>query len=481
MKPISDHQQQLLRRLPGVDVLLARAQSDPHLGSLPKTVLLRAIRDTLAELRHRILEHPDQITDLSLPEGHLLAQAARKADQLQAYNLQRTINATGVVVHTNLGRSCLAAEALAHLLDIAGHYSNLEFDLRQGRRGSRYSAVEDLLCELSGAEAALAVNNNAGAVLLCLDTLARGKEVVISRGELVEIGGAFRIPDVMAKSGAILKEVGTTNRTHLRDYQQAITTDTGLLLKVHTSNYAIVGFTAAVDLEAMVALGAQFGLPVMEDLGSGNFIDFTRYGLTAEPTVQASVAAGIDVVTFSGDKLLGGPQAGLIVGKREVVERIKANPLTRALRIDKLTLAALEATLRLYRDEATATAAIPTLRMLLAGRSELEGRARRLAQALEALAHPDLTITLLDRPSRAGGGALPALDLPSCCVAIRLTGLSAAGLEKALRRHRPPIIGRIEADYFLMDPRTLADEVFDTIAGAIDTIVKGDRQGNIPD
>jgi L-seryl-tRNA(Ser) seleniumtransferase len=464
--PIDPRQQHLLRSLPGVDHLLSVADAELDLQSMPKSVVTRAIRESLEALRQRILAQDASLAEPALSIETLMAAVIRRATQIQSYNLKRVINATGVVVHTNLGRSCLAREAIDHMTAVAARYSNLEFNLEAGRRGSRYSAVEELLCELSGAEAALAVNNNAGAVMLSLDTLARGKEVIISRGELVEIGGSFRIPDVMARSGALLKEVGTTNRTHLRDYQQAVTTATGLLLKVHTSNYAIVGFTTAVGLSDMVALGRQLKLPVMEDLGSGNFIDLTQYGLPAEPTVQASVAAGVDVVTFSGDKLLGGPQSGLIVGRREILERIKANPLTRALRIDKLTLAALEATLRLYRDEAQAVKRIPTLRMLLCQRPEIESRARQLAEGLRGLGHPGLNVTLCDLTSRAGGGALPLLDLPSCCVGITLKGRSPNRIEAALRNGRPPIIGRIENDLYIIDPRTLQDDELEIIVAA---------------
>ena len=470
--PIDPRQQHLLRSLPGVDLLLLAADDEPALQSTPKSVVTRAIRESLEALRQRILAQDASLAEPALSPGALMATVIRRATQIQSYNLKRVINATGVVVHTNLGRSCLAQEAIDHVSAMAARYSNLEFNLETGRRGSRYSAVEELLCELTGAEAAMVVNNNAGAVLLCLDTLARGKEVIISRGELVEIGGSFRIPDVMARSGALLKEVGATNRTHLRDYQQAVTTATGLLLKVHTSNYAIVGFTTAVSLTDMVALGRQLNLPVMEDLGSGNFIDLTQYGLAAEPTVQASVAAGVDVVTFSGDKLLGGPQSGLIVGRREILERIKANPLTRALRIDKLTLAALEATLRLYRDEAQAVKRIPTLRMLLCLRPEIEGRARQLAEALRGLKHPRLSVTLCDLNSRAGGGALPLLDLPSCCVGIALDGQSPNRIEAALRNGRPPIIGRIENDLYIIDPRTLQDDELEIVVAAFADMVQ---------
>jgi L-seryl-tRNA(Ser) seleniumtransferase len=473
--PINDRQQSLLRRLPGVDHLIELVQQNGTFSSIPKTVITRSIREILSELRQRIIADPPALDEHSLSQASLFAQVSQRAAALQAFNLQRTINATGVVIHTNLGRSCLAQAAIDQVATMAGRYSNLEFDLARGRRGSRYSAVEGLLCELSGAEAALAVNNNAAAVLLCLDTLAKGKAVVISRGELVEIGGSFRIPDVMAKSGAFLKEVGTTNRTHLRDYQQAVTNETGLLLKVHTSNYSIVGFTAAVPLADLVALGRQFNLPVMEDLGSGNFIDLTRYGLSAEPTVQDSVAAGADVVTFSGDKLLGGPQAGLIVGRRDILDRIKANPLTRALRIDKMTLAALEATLRLYRDEAQATAAIPTLRMLIMPRSEIEGRAAVLAGGLRGLGNDRLSVALVDLASRAGGGSLPMTALPSCCVGVRLTGQSANRIESALRAYRPSIIGRIENDLFIMDPRTLLEEDVEIIVQAFGELLKNDK------
>ncbi len=437
---------------------------------MAKSVLLKAIREILEARRHAILADPDRITDQGLSEEKLMDQAIARASDIESFNLKRVVNATGVVVHTNLGRSCLAAEAIEHMNATAAHYANLEFDLAIGRRGSRYSTVEDILCELSGAQAAMVVNNNAGAVLLCLDTLARDKEVIISRGELVEIGGSFRIPDVMARSGGVLKEVGTTNRTHLRDYENAVGSDTGLLLKVHTSNYNIIGFTASVPLADLAALGDRFKLPVMEDLGSGNFIDLAAHGLMAEPTVQASVQAGAHVVTFSGDKLLGGPQAGLIVGRKAIIDRIKQNPLTRALRIDKLTLAALEATLHLYRDPAEAVRRIPTMRMLLMQKPEIEQRAHQLKHSLEQMNHPRLSVQLLDLSSRAGGGALPLLELPSCCVGIRIDGLSANGIENMLRRYETPIIGRIENDLYLVDPRTLLEDEIEIIVAAIRSI-----------
>jgi L-seryl-tRNA(Ser) seleniumtransferase len=387
--------------------------------------------------------------------------------------LRRVVNATGVVIHTNLGRSLLAPEAVENLAGVAGRYSNLEYDLEAGRRGSRYMAVRDLLCEITGAEDAMVVNNNAGAVLISLETIARSRNVVVSRGDLVEIGGSFRIPDVMAKSGAVLREVGTTNRTHLRDYEGAIDPDTALLLKVHWSNYSIVGFTAQVPLRELVELGARRGIPVMEDLGSGTFIDFSRYGLLKEPTVQDSVASGADVVTFSGDKLLGGPQAGVIVGRRPLIESIRKNPINRALRIDKLTLAALESTLRLYRDEARAVAAIPTLRMLTESENAVQPRAEELARRLQAIGDSRLKVEIVRLSSKAGGGSLPLLDLPSRCLRVQVDGLTANQLELKLRRNDPPIIGRIENGAFLMDARTLQPDEAPIIAAALASALAG--------
>ena len=361
---VNEDQQRLLRTLPGVDYLLELTQADPFFKTVPNSVVTRSIRLVVAELRKSILDDSQNTAGKSLSDETIIQKVRERAEHAIHPNLVTTINATGVVIHTNLGRSPLSPDAVENLLTIAKKYSNLEFDLTKGMRGSRYSCIEEILCEISGAEAAMAVNNNAGAVLLCLDTIAKGKKVIVSRGELIEIGGSFRIPDIMAKSGGILKEVGTTNRTHLKDYKNAIEDNTGLLLKVHTSNYSVVGFSAAVTLKELVALGKTHHIPVMEDLGSGTFIDFSKYGMIKEPTIQESVATGVDVVTFSGDKLLGGPQAGIILGKKDMLHTIKKNPLTRALRIDKLTLAALESTVSAYRDENRAIETIPTLKML---------------------------------------------------------------------------------------------------------------------
>ncbi len=470
--PLSEHQKQLLRELPAVDRVIELAKADPAFELVPPSVLVGTIRAVIEAKRRRILEHPDD--GGRAPEhadARTLAQVKQAVRQVMMPNLRRVVNATGVVIHTNLGRSLLAEEAVERMLSVAGRYSNLEYDLTAGRRGSRYTAVRDLLCEITGAEDAMVVNNNAGAVLISLETLARGRSVVVSRGDLVEIGGSFRIPDVMAKSGAILKEVGTTNRTHLRDYQGAIDAQTALILKVHWSNYSIVGFTAQVPLVELAALGAERGLPVMEDLGSGTFVDFSKYGMLKEPTVQESVAGGADVVTFSGDKLLGGPQAGIIVGRKPLIERIRKNPINRALRIDKLTLAALEGTLRLYRDEPRAVTAVPTLRMLTEKEESLAARARDLERRLESLADARLAIDTVRLPSKAGGGSLPLLELPSRCLKLRIAGLSANALELKLRRNEPPIISRIEDDAVVMDIRTIQEDELAIIASALSSVL----------
>jgi L-seryl-tRNA(Ser) seleniumtransferase len=469
---LTDNQQKLLRMLPGVDHVLELCKNDPFFEGIPKTVVVSSVRQTLESRRRLILAADQHLAAESPPDSLLMDSVKAAVGRAMTPNLKHLVNATGVVVHTNLGRSLLPDVVLENVALIAGRYSNLEYDLEAGKRGSRYSSIEEILCEISGAEAAMVVNNNAAAVLLCLETMARNQEVIVSRGELVEIGGSFRVPDVMTKSGGILREVGTTNRTHLKDYELAINESTALLLKVHRSNYSIVGFTAEVSLKELVALGTRHGQPVMEDLGSGTFIDFSKYGLVKEPTVQESVAAGADVVTFSGDKLLGGPQAGLIVGKKPILDRVRQNPLARALRIDKMTLAALEATLRLYREEEKAIRTIPTLRMLTMNRDEVVNRASRLAENLNKIGDSRLQITLVDLSSKAGGGALPLLDLPSRCLRIKIQGISVNTLEKNMRQNSPPIIGRIEDDGFVVDPRTLREDDLPIIRTAFETVLK---------
>ena len=471
---ISKLQQKQLRMLPGVDRILEVVQADEDFTTVPKSVLTRSIRSVIESTRENILSDSHDLSEQDLDESFIIERVRRAVNKALAPNLVSVVNATGVVVHTNLGRSLLSCKAIENLTAISGRYSNLEFDLGKGKRGSRYSAVEDILCEISGAEAALVVNNNAGAVLICLETIAREREVIVSRGELVEIGGSFRIPDVMTKSGAILKEVGTTNRTHKSDYVNAINENSGLLLKVHTSNYSVVGFTSSVSLKELVELGTEHGLPVMEDLGSGTFIDFSKYGLTKEPTVQESVAAGADVITFSGDKLLGGPQAGIIAGKKAIVDKIKKNPINRALRVDKMTLAALESTLDLYRNPEDAVQEIPTLQMMLRPVADIENTAQRLWRALKDLNVTELTVTVLDLNSRAGGGSLPLLQFSSKGIGVTVEGISINKLERFMRNHNPPIIGRIEDDVFVMDMRTVQDGELAFIETAFKTFLRGE-------
>ena len=370
----------LLRSIPKVDKILADPAGQRLLAAYPRPVVLEAVRQVLDELRaagrDAILRESD------LTPAAVIGRIERQLVAGETCSLRRVVNGTGVVIHTNLGRSSLAPCLRDQLNEIAFGYSTLEYDVATGERGTRYSHVERLLCQLTGAEAALVVNNNAAAVLLVLSGLAAGREVIVSRGELVEIGGAFRIPDVMQQGGAILREVGTTNRTHPRDYRAAITEQTGMLLKVHTSNFAVVGFTAEVPVAELAAIGREHGLPVVADIGSGNLVDWQGVPGMNEPRVQEYLAAGADLVTFSGDKLLGGPQAGIIVGRAAVVNPLKKQPLLRALRVDKLTLAALEGTLRLYRDERVALAEIPTLRLLRLTAAELKQRGLRVLRRL---------------------------------------------------------------------------------------------------
>jgi L-seryl-tRNA(Ser) seleniumtransferase len=373
-----------------------------------------------------------------------------------------------VVIHTNLGRAPLHPSAIKHLIEVSKTYSNLEYDLELGERGDRTTHVEGSLCRLSGAESALVVNNNAGAVLLVLNTLAEGKEVIVSRGELVEIGGAFRIPDVMKRSGALLSEVGTTNRSHFNDYQKAIGPHTALLLKVHTSNFRVMGFTSEVSLQDLVQLGREHQIPVADDLGSGCFVDLSQYGLEKEPTVQETIKTGADVVTISGDKLLGGPQAGIILGKKHFLDLFKANPLTRALRIDKLTLAALESTLLFYLDEKRAMEEIPTLRMLSLDTGRLKRRGKRLLKRLSEMGNEGMTFSLREDVSQVGGGALPLQKLPTFVVAIKPLEFSVSSFEENLRKGDPPVISRISKEELILDMRTVFDQEIPLLAAGIE-------------
>ncbi|MDW7652456.1 MAG: L-seryl-tRNA(Sec) selenium transferase [Bacillota bacterium] len=449
--------QTYLRALPAVDVAATIYKRTNPATRYPHPLIVQAVQEIVESLRRQILSAKveDELVGLATTPEEVALQVEAWLGCLDGPSLRRVINATGTVLHTNMGRAALPEAAKAAMRDAAG-YCNLEIDLKEGRRGSRHDHVEKLLMSITGAEAACVVNNNAAAVMLCLNTLASGKKAVVSRGELVEIGGSFRIPDVMEASGAILREVGTTNKTHPADYRNAIDEDTALLLKVHTSNYKVVGFTAAVDVPELVNLGREHGLPVMEDLGSGLFIDLTGYGLEKEPLVGERIAAGVDVLTLSGDKLLGGPQAGIILGKRSFVERIKKNQLMRALRPDKVTLAALEATLRIYLT-GNPLQEIPVLAMLAIPAETLKRRAGSLAEALRKKAPGLLSVNVRADYSYVGGGAMPTTKLPTTVVAVRPVNRSFSEWVQKLRLARPALVGRVQDDWLLLDPRTIAE------------------------
>jgi L-seryl-tRNA(Ser) seleniumtransferase len=442
--------QGLLRALPSVDVLIGALAGESALAGVPRPRLAAAVREALNAERRRLLEAGGPAADAAALGARIVAALTRSG----VFSLAPVINATGVVLHTNLGRALLSPLAQERLHEVAGSYSNLEMDVSRKERGSRYSHVEGLLRRLSGAEAALVVNNCAAAVLLALESLARGKEVIVSRGELIEIGGEFRIPDILRRSGAVLREVGATNRTHLKDYVSAIGPETGMILKVHTSNYRVVGFTAAVSSRELAELGRARGITVMEDLGSGCFVDLTRYGFPYEPTVPEVVASGVDLVSFSGDKLLGGPQAGIVVGRAELMERLARNPLNRALRIDKFTIAALEATLYAY-EAGTPLETIPTLRMLTEPLASIRRRALKVLGRTGPAALRALGAAVIESSSQVGGGALPTVELPSAVIALGTRERPAEGLDEALRTGHPPVLGRLLDDRLLLDCRTV--------------------------
>jgi L-seryl-tRNA(Ser) seleniumtransferase len=451
-----------LRSLPSVDQLVRRLAAEPVLAGLSRARLTAAVRETLDAERRRVAQDAEAPADADTLAARVVALARRAG----AFSLRPVINATGVVLHTNLGRALLSELARERVAAVAGAYSNLELDLASKERGSRYSHVETLLRRLTGAEDALVVNNNAAAVLLALETLAHGKEVVVSRGELIEIGGEFRIPDIMLRSGAILREVGATNRTHLRDYAEAIGPSTALLLKVHTSNYRVIGFTADVSGRHLTELGRERGIPVMEDLGSGSLIDLRPWGFPYEPTVQEVVGAGVDLVSFSGDKLLGGPQAGIVVGRRAIVSRLKKNPWNRALRIDKLTIAALEATLNAY-DDGTARDTVPTLRLLTEPLAAVQARARRVLRHLGAETAERLAARVTEGRAQVGGGALPTVELPTAGLALGATDAAARALDAALRAGDPAVVGRLVEDRLFLDCRTVLPGQVAALAKAV--------------
>ncbi|MHB8918098.1 MAG: L-seryl-tRNA(Sec) selenium transferase [Desulfocucumaceae bacterium] len=458
----------LLRQIPKVDELLKVPGIENLTAVYPREVVVEAIRKTLDQIRQRIIDGRAAADTQSLNSPEEIEKMVVSAvERMARPNLRRVINATGVVLHTNLGRAVLSPAAFEAVYMAASGYTNLELNLESGKRGSRYAPVEGVLSSLTGAQSSLVVNNNAAAVLLALGTLARGREVIVSRGQLVEIGGSFRIPEVMEQSGAVLREVGATNKTYPEDYRRAINERTALLLHVHTSNYRIVGFTRETTVEELVALGKETGIPVMSDLGSGSLLNMDRLGLPPEPTVQQTVAAGADVVTFSGDKLLGGPQAGIIVGNKDLLDRMKKNPLTRALRIDKMTVAALEATLREYLDPGAVAQNIPALRMISASPEHLQARAGDLSLLLKDAAGERAEISVEKEQSAVGGGAMPTADLPAWLVSVKPANIAVEDLAGRLREGSPAVMGRIRDHRLLLDVRTLLKDEDIILAGAV--------------
>jgi L-seryl-tRNA(Ser) seleniumtransferase len=449
-KPETDRIEPELRRIPAVETLLQRRALQDLATRYGQRRVTESARQAVERLRERILRGAGPEVSPELLE----AEIASAVEAASEFSLRPVINATGVVLHTNLGRAPLAPEAVERILATGAHYSNLEYDLEHGERGKRDVHTVRLFSELVGAEGALVVNNNAAAVFLALNTLAEGAEVIVSRGELVEIGGSFRIPDICAKSGAILREVGTTNRTRVADYAAAVTDRTRLLLRVHPSNFRMLGFTERPALSDLAKLAASRQLLLMEDLGSGCLTDLAPFDLQDEPGVADSLKAGVDLLTFSGDKLLGGPQAGILLGRRDVLQRIRTNPLFRALRVDKLTIAALEATIALYLRGNPEL--IPALRMIRAPKSEISARAERLATKLRHLTGASISLT--DGESVAGGGSTPGQVLPTTLIAIIHARYSPQDLANALRRNRPPIIARVEEDHLLLDLRTVLND-----------------------
>jgi len=456
-----------LREIPSVDQVLGRPRLVALAASAGRAVVTQVARRVLGELRARLIKGMDGPSGLvDIAGDQIDARIVTDVEALLATSLRRVINATGVVLHTNLGRAPLALPAVEAIAESAPRYSNLEYDIESGQRGKRDVHTAGLLADLAGAEAAIVVNNNAAAVFLVLNTLAKGAEVIVSRGELIEIGDGFRIPDIMAESGAALREVGTTNRTRLRDYERAITKNTRLLLRVHPSNFRVTGFTERPSLEELVALGRRKRVPVFEDLGSGCLADLTSAGI-AEPVVRASCRAGAAIVSFSGDKLLGGPQAGVIAGKRELVARIRRNPLFRALRVDKLTIAALEATLKVYFRGALDD--IPALRMIRMPAAEVARRAEALAEKLRSSLPPDAEIKLSAGSSVIGGGSTPDQKLSTHLISIHSRIRSAVAIEERLRKPASgtPVIARIAGDRLILDLRTVFPDEEVALAAAL--------------
>ena len=459
----------LYRSIPKVDVLLESQTIQEMIERYSRDSVMEAIRAEMDNLR-AFIGGCDEEDKAQEQIALLVSHIGDAVEKMHTPNMKKVINGTGTILHTNLGRAPISREHMKKAFDIVTGYSNLEYNLEEGRRGERYSHFEKLLCKITGAEAAMAVNNNASSVLLILSSLAKGGEVIVSRGELIEIGGKFRIPDVMTQSGATLVEVGTTNKTHVSDYEENITEETKALLKVHTSNYKIVGFTESVGIDELMPIAKEHGIPVIEDLGSGVLIDLSKYGLTYEPTVQESVAKGADVVCFSGDKLFGGPQAGIIVGKNKYIDMMKKNQLTRALRIDKFTAAALELVLQEYLSEEQAVQHIPVLRMITEPLDEVARRARSLARTIRSTDIP-AKVDVVSCESQIGGGSLPMERIPSMAVAIRPKYESVAALEDQMRHLTVPMIPRTVNDTIMLDVRTVETEDFKLIAAELQELL----------
>lgn len=459
----------LYRSIPKVDVLLESQTIQEMIERYSRDSVMEAIRAEMDNLR-AFIGGCDEEDKAQEQIALLVSHIGDAVEKMHTPNMKKVINGTGTILHTNLGRAPISREHMKKAFDIVTGYSNLEYNLEEGRRGERYSHFEKLLCKITGAEAAMAVNNNASSVLLILSSLAKGGEVIVSRGELIEIGGKFRIPDVMTQSGATLVEVGTTNKTHVSDYEENITEETKALLKVHTSNYKIVGFTESVGIDELMPIAKEHGIPVIEDLGSGVLIDLSKYGLTYEPTVQESVAKGADVVCFSGDKLFGGPQAGIIVGKKKYIDMMKKNQLTRALRIDKFTAAALELVLQEYLSEERAVQHIPVLRMITEPLDEVARRARSLARTIRSTDIP-AKVDVVSCESQIGGGSLPMERIPSMAVAIRPKYESVAALEDQMRHLTVPMIPRTVNDTIMLDVRTIETEDFKLIAAELQELL----------
>ena len=468
-KELTEKQQAALRHIPAIEQLLIHGSFLAMQKQYSRDLVTEALRSVVAKIRVKILSN-QEISDF-LDDAQLADLTHAKLEAITSSTYLPVINVTGTIIHTNLGRSLLSASACEGLLQAGGNYVNLEYDLERGDRGHRDLITEPLLQRLTGCGASTVVNNNAAAVLLTLNTLGRGKEVIVSRGELIEIGGAFRIPDVMDASGAILREVGTTNRTHLRDYENAINENTALLLKVHPSNYKIVGFTMTPEIEGITELGNRYGIPTMEDLGSGTLIDLTKYDLPYEPVVRERVNAGVDILTFSGDKLLGGPQAGIIVGKSDLIQTIRKNPLMRALRVGKLTIAALEATLRLYLNEDNLTEKLPMLYRFTRSIDELRIITEKLVMLLRQIFGEAIAVTIEESHAQIGSGSLPIETLPSLAIVLESPRISAEALAASFRTQSRPVIGRTQDGRFWMDVRTIREQELDWIVDAAKNVM----------